>query len=85
MNSYKRWFQLQSDNYMKSLDKIKELEEKNNMLQEIIVDIGQELSDEQLENVKGGMSEARFERYMVDLINEWRGFKLNDVMVGEDV
>ena len=31
-----------------------------------------ELSDEQLEHVIGGMSEARYKVYMIDLINEHR-------------
>ena len=79
MSDYKRWFQLQSNNYMKSLDKIKELEEENNMLQEIILDIGQELSDEQLEDVIGGMSKEKFKDYMVDLVNEHGSFKFNNV------
>jgi len=72
MNDYKRWFQLQSDNYMKSLDQIEKLKEKNAMLEEIVTDISFELSDEQLEHVIGGMSEARYKVYMIDLINEHR-------------
>ena len=76
MSDYKRWYQLQSNNYMKSLDEIKDLKEENDMLKDIITDIGFELSDEQLEHVIGGMSEAKWERYMTDLINEHRYLKL---------
>ena len=72
MSDYKRWFQLQSNNYMKSLDEIKDLKEENDMLKDVITDIGFELSDEQLEHVIGGMSETKWKTYMVDLINEFK-------------
>ena len=75
MNSYKRWFELQSDNYMKSLNKIEELEKENNILKEIITDIGRELSDEELEGVMGGMSIETFRDYVADLMNEHGALK----------
>jgi hypothetical protein len=67
MSDYRRWYQIQSDNYMKSLEEIKKLEEEN----EILKDTLSELSDEQLEVVIGGMSEGKYKKYIVDLINDY--------------
>ncbi len=72
MNSYRRWFQLQSDNYMKSLDEIKKLEEENKILKEAVTEVCCELSDEQLETVIGGMSEAKYQTYITELVNEYK-------------
>jgi len=72
MNRYKRWFQLQSDNYMKSLNEINKLKEENDALKEAVTEIGYELSDEQLETVIGGMSEAKYQTYITELVNEYK-------------
>ena len=69
MSQYKRWFQLQSDNYMKALKRIDTLEDENEFLKRAIEDIGQELTDEQLEVVIGGMKPRAFDRYVCDLLN----------------
>jgi len=75
MSNYKRWFQLQSDNYMKSLKKIEELEKENKALKDHICS---ELTDEELEMVIGGMSEKAYDRYIIKLINEHGSFKIGN-------
>ena len=72
MSEYKRWFHLQSENYMKSLKQIEKLEDENRLLTESLEEFVCELSDEDLEMVIGGMSEDRLKIYMTDLINEHR-------------
>ena len=67
MNDYKRWLKLQTDNYMKSLEQIKKLEEENSALKDVL----SELSDEQLEDVIGGMSDSKYKEYITDLINNY--------------
>jgi len=69
MRQYKRWYQLQSDNYMKALKRIDTLGGENESLEKAIEDVDQELSDEQLEVVIGGMKPKSFERYIADLLN----------------
>ena len=67
MNDYKRSLKLQTDNYMKSLEQIKKLEEENSALKDVL----SELSDEQLEDVIGGMSDSKYKEYITDLINNY--------------
>jgi sugar-specific transcriptional regulator TrmB len=57
---------------MKSLNEINKLKEENDALKEAVTEIGYELSDEQLEVVIGGMSEGKYQLYIIDLINEYR-------------
>ena len=75
MSDYKRWYELQSNNYMKSLDEIEKLKEKNAILEEVVAEVSCELSDEQLEHVIGGMQEGRWKIYKTDLVNEHRRLK----------
>ena len=52
---------------MKSLEQIKKLEEENSALKDVL----SELSDEQLEDVIGGMSDSKYKEYITDLINNY--------------